>query len=441
MESDKSQNRVWDKKQITLGILGLGVVGSGTVRLLMENAAEIERKIGLPIVIKKIAVRNLDKPRDVVVDRALLTNDPCEVIDDPDIDIVCELIGGVEPARGYVLRALKNGKQIVTANKEMIAKEGQSLMEEASRRGLDLQFEGSVAGGIPIIQPMKNALAGNRIEQVMGIINGTTHYILTKMTREGADFGEVLKEAQAHGYAETDPTSDIEGFDAQYKIAILASIAFTCRVPVNEVYCEGITGIAAQDIAYADELGYVIKLLGVAKRTADENRVEVRVHPTLLPKTHPLAFANDVYNAVQVKGSAVGDVVFYGRGAGSGPTGSAVVGDIMDVCRNLRYGATGRISCTCFERRSIVPMDEVITRHYIRMVVKDQPRVMATISKIFGDYEINIASMVQKETFGTETDIIWLMHETPGKSVSGALAIIRDLPIVVEVSNWIRVVD
>ena len=215
MESDKSQNRVWDKKQITLGILGLGVVGSGTVRLLMENAAEIERKIGLPIVIKKIAVRNLDKPRDVVVDRALLTNDPCEVIDDPDIDIVCELIGGVEPARGYVLRALKNGKQIVTANKEMIAKEGQSLMEEASRRGLDLQFEGSVAGGIPIIQPMKNALAGNRIEQVMGIINGTTNYILTKMTREGADFGEVLKEAQAHGYAETDPTSDIEGFDGQ----------------------------------------------------------------------------------------------------------------------------------------------------------------------------------------------------------------------------------
>ncbi len=441
MTHEQNFSREWKKEKITLGILGLGVVGSGTVRLLLENQAEIERKIGLPIEIKRIAVRNLDKPRDVEIDHALLTDDPCAILDDPEIDIVCELIGGVEPARDYVLRALRNGKQVVTANKEMIAKEGQSLMEEAGRRGLDFQFEGSVAGGIPIIQPMKNALGGNRVAQVMGIINGTTNYILTKMSRERADFDEVLKEAQAHGYAETDPTSDIEGFDAQYKIAILASIAFTCRVPVNEVYCEGITKIAAQDIAYADELGYVIKLLGVARRTDDEGKVEVRVHPTLLHKTHPLAAANEVYNAVQVKGSAVGDVVFYGRGAGSGPTGSAVVGDIMDVCRNLRFGATGRIACTCFERRSILPIDEVATRHYIRMVVKDQPRVMASISKIFGDFEINIASMVQKETFGKETDIIWLMHETPGKNVRQALEIIRSLPIVVEVSNWIRVED
>ena len=386
-------------------------------------------------------MRNLHKSRDVQVDPALLTDDPCAVIDDPEIDIVCELIGGVDPAREYVLRALKNGKQVVTANKEMIAKEGQSLMEEASRRGLDFQFEGSVAGGIPIIQPMKNALAGNRIEQVIGIINGTTNYILTKMSREHADFADILKEAQAHGYAEADPTSDIGGFDAQYKIAILASIAFTCRVPVNEVYCEGIEKIAAQDIAYADELGYVIKLLGIARRTSDDSRVEVRVHPTLLPKSHPLAATNDVYNAVQVKGSAVGDVVFYGRGAGSGPTGSAVVGDIMDVCRNLRFGATGRISCTCFEKRSIVPIDDVETRHFIRMVVRDQPRVMATISKIFGDFEINIASMVQKETFGKETDIIWVMHETPGRNVRQALEIIEKLPIVVEVSNWLRVED
>ena len=272
-------------------------------------------------------------------------------LDDPDIDIVCELIGGVHPAHEFVQRALQNGKQIVTANKEMIAKKGFELMEEAARRDLDFQFEGSVAGGIPIIQPMKNALAGNRIEEVLGIINGTTNYILTKMAREHADFDDVLKEAQAHGYAEADPTSDIMGYDAQYKIAILAGIAFSSRVNIEDVYVEGITGIGRSDIAYAEEMGYVIKLVGVAKRAdGDANgSIQVRVQPALLPKTHPLAATSDVYNAIMVKGDSVGDVMFYGRGAGSGPTGSAVVGDILDVCRNLRANATGRVGPACFE--------------------------------------------------------------------------------------------
>ncbi len=434
----KGENKIWNKKQIEIGILGLGVVGSGTVALLESNRAEIEQKIGLPFVIKRIAVRNIDKPRAVVVDRALLTINPSDILDDPDIDIVCELIGGIDPAHSYVLRALKNGKQVVTANKEMIARQGHVLMEEAARRRLDFQFEGSVAGGIPIIQPMKNGLAGNKVTEVLGIINGTTNYILTKMTREHADFADVLAEAQAHGYAEADPTSDIGGFDAQYKIAILASIAFTSRVDVGEVYVEGITRIAAEDIQYADELGYIIKLVGIAKRVGSD-RMQVRVHPVLLPKTHPLAATNDVYNAVLIKGDSVGDVMFYGRGAGSGPTGSAVVGDIIDVCRNLRFGSTGRVSCTCFEAKTIQSIDEVETRHYIRMVVQDRPRVLAAIAGVFGDFSINIEAMIQKTILGKQTNIVWLMHEAPGRNIQQALAIISKLPVVVEVSNWIRV--
>ena len=430
--------QLWNKDRIEIGILGLGVVGSGTVALLQSNRAEIERKIGLPVHIKRIAVRNLEKKRAVQVDHALLTSNPSEVIDDPDIDIVCELIGGVDPAKDYVLRALRNGKQVVTANKEMMAKEGSELMELAAHKNLDLQFEGSVGAGIPIIQPMKSALAGNRIREVIGIINGTTNYILTKMTRERAEFQDVLKEAQEHGYAEADPTSDVEGFDAQYKIAILASIAFTNRISVNDVSVEGISRIAAPDIQYADELGYVIKLLGIAKRSADD-RMQVRVHPALLPKTHPLAATNDVYNAVMVKGDSVGDVMFYGRGAGSGPTGSAVVGDIMDVCRNLRFGSTGRISCTCFDSSPIMNIDDVVSRHYIRMVVQDKPRVLSAISGVFGDFEINIESMVQKTVQGKQTDIIWLMHEAPSRSISEALKVIKNLDVVVEVSNWLRV--
>ena len=428
----------WTKKQIEIGILGLGVVGSGTVDLLQRNREEIERKIGLPLHIKRIAVRDLNKQRAVEVDRALLTNDPYEVLNDPDIDIVCELIGGVEPAREFVLHALERGKHIVTANKEMIAKAGHGLMEAASRQNLDFQFEGSVAGGIPIIQPMKNALAGNQVQEVMGIINGTTNYILTKMTHDHADFDAVLKEAQAHGYAEADPTSDIEGYDAQYKIAILASIAFTSRVHVADVHVEGITRVSRADIEYADELGYIVKLLGIAKRVGGD-RMQVRVHPALLPKEHPLAATHDVYNAIMVKGDSVGDVMFYGRGAGAGPTGSAVVGDIIDVCRNLRCGSTGRVSCTCFEQKTVQHIDEVVTRHYILMEVQDRPMVLSAIAGVFGDYDINIEAMVQKTIQGKQTDIVWVMHEAPGRNIRQALAIIAGLPVVIEVSNWMRV--
>lgn len=429
---------LWNKDRIEIGILGLGVVGSGTVALLESNRREIERKIGLPLVIKRIGVRDVDKPRAVAVDRALLTNDAYSILDDPDIDIVCELIGGVDPAEAFVTRAMANGKQIVTANKELIAKRGHVLLAEAGRMGLDFQLEGSVAGGIPILQPMKNGLSGNRIQEVQGIINGTTNYILTKMASEHANFDAVLAEAQAHGYAEVDPTSDIEGYDAQYKIAILASIAFTSRVDIADVYVEGITGIESADIEYAHEMGYVIKLVGVAKRMAGD-RIQVRVHPVLLPSSHPLAATNDVYNAILIKGDSVGDVMFYGRGAGSGPTGSAVVGDIIDVCRNLRAGSTGRVAYSCFEEKTVMPIDDVETRHYIRMEVQDRPKVLSAISGVFGDYGINIESMVQKTIHGYHAHIVWVMHQAPGRNVRLALNEIAKLPVVVKVANWLRV--
>ncbi|GDX39940.1 homoserine dehydrogenase [Armatimonadota bacterium] len=428
----------WKKPRIEIGILGLGVVGSGTVDLLQRQRAEIERKIGIPFHIKRIAVRNIDKVRAVKVDRSLLTNNAYDVLNDPDIDILCELIGGVEPAKEYVLHALNQGMQVVTANKEMIAKEGNDLMTLARQKSLDFQFEGSVAGGIPIIQPMKNALGGNRIDEVMGIINGTTNYILTRMSQEHADFGDTLREAQARGYAEEDPTNDIEGYDAQYKIAILSSIAFTSRINVNDVHVEGITHITKADITYAEELGYTVKLVGIGRRMAD-GRLQVRVHPTLLPKTHPLASTNNVYNAILIKGDSVGDVMFYGRGAGSGPTGSAVVGDIMDVCRNLTHGSTGRIHCTCYDDSAVVPMDEVETRHYLRMTVQDKPGALASIAYALGACDISIEVVVQKAAQDGHAEIVWITHEAPNSKVREAKETIVRLPEVISFDNWLRV--
>lgn len=426
------------KDTLNIGILGLGVVGSGTVALLNQNRAHIERRIGAKVFVRRIAVRDLDKKRAVQVDRSLLTNNPTDVLDDPQIDIVCELIGGVSPAREYVLRALRNGKHVVSANKELIAKEGHQIIEEADRRHLDFQFEGAVGGGIPIIQPMRNALSGNRMLELMGIVNGTTNYILTKMTREGADFEPTLREAQAHGYAEADPTSDIGGFDAQYKTAILSSIAFNCRVNVSDVYVEGISHITKRDIECAKELGYVVKLLGIALPVGDD-ALQVRVHPALLPFAHPLASTNDVYNAIYIRGDAVGDVMFYGRGAGMMPTGSAVVGDIVDVGRNILACSTGRVQTNCFEDRAILPMSATETKYYLRMLVRDRPRVLASIAGVLGDYDVSIESVVQKAASHDEAEIVWVTHKVKESNLLGALKGIGKLDSVIRIENWLRV--
>jgi homoserine dehydrogenase len=426
------------KESLNIGILGLGVVGSGAVTLLNQNRAQIERKIGAKISVRRIAVRDLDKRRAVQVDRSILTNNPVDVLDDPEIDIVCELIGGVSPAREYVLRALRNGKHVVSANKELIAKEGHQIIEEADRKRLDFQFEGAVGGGIPIIQPMRNALSGNLVQEMMGIVNGTTNYILTKMTREGADFEPTLREAQAHGYAEADPTSDVGGFDAQYKIAILSSIAFNCRVHVSDVYVEGITHITKRDIECARELGYVIKLLGIAVRVG-EDAMQVRVHPALLPLAHPLASTSDVYNAIYVRGDAVGDVMFYGRGAGMMPTGSAVVGDIVDVGRNILAGATGRVLSNCFEDRTMLPMTATETKYYLRMLVSDRPRVLASIAGVLGDHDVSIESVVQMAAANDQAEIVWVTHRVKESNLRAALKGIEALTTVTRVENWLRV--
>jgi len=421
---------------IDIGLLGLGVVGSGTVRTVQENRTAIERKIGASLRIKRIAVRDLSKKRMVDVDPALLTDDVSQVLDDPDIRIVCELIGGVHPAKDYVLRAIRNGKSVVTANKELLAKDGHEPMHEASERGVDFMFEGSVGGGIPIIQAMKSALAGNAVTEVKGIINGTTNYILTRMTEEGAEFDDVLKDVQARGYAEADPTNDVDGFDAQFKIAILSSIAFTSRVDPSQVHTEGIRRVTAHDIEHAREMGYVVKLLAIGQSVGDD-AVQVRVHPALVSGRHPLASTGGPYNAILVRGNAVGDLMFYGQGAGMMATGSAVVGDIIDVCRNLRHGSTGRIACTCFENKRILPMDTVETRYYVRMYVSDRPGTLAAIAGVLGRHEVSIESV--RANAQKVAEAVWVTHRVREANMRAALAELQRIPEVHSVENWLRV--
>jgi homoserine dehydrogenase len=425
------------KSVIHIGFLGLGNVGCGAYRALEENRAAIERKVGARLEVKKICVLHPDKPRPIAVDRSLLTTDPAEVIDDPEIDIVAELIGGIEPARTYIERAIRQNKHIVTANKELIAKQGHELLVEAAERRLDFGFEGSVAGGIPIIQAMKISLAANKVHELMGIVNGTTNYILTRMAADNLDFATALAEAQEKGYAEADPTDDVDGFDAAYKLSILASIAFQSRVDLADVYHEGIRKVDHADIAYARELGYVIKLVAVAKEL--DGVMELRVHPAMLPSDHPLASVNDVFNAIWVRGNAVGEVMFYGRGAGSMPTGSAVAADLMEAARNIRFGSTGRISCTCFDDKPTRDLNTVETNYYIRMQASDRPNALASIAHVFGDFEVSIESVLQKRGTGEEAEIVWVTHRTPEGNVRRALDAIGQLPVIREISNWIRV--
>lgn len=418
-------------------MIGLGTVGVGTLRVLIENKEEIERKIGSKVEVIAISDLDVTTERPVKFDKSILTNDVSKVLDSPDVDIVVELIGGVHPAKDFILRALKNGKHVVTANKELIAKEGAEIMDEAAKRGLDFCFEASVGGGIPIIRPMKTSLAANKILEVLGIVNGTTNYILTKMAQDGRDFSDVLAEAQKAGYAEADPTSDIEGYDAKYKAAILASIAFTGRVNVNDIYCEGITKISRQDMEYAKDLGYAIKLLAIAKRNND--KPQIRVHPALIPLSHPLASVNDVYNAIYVRGDFVNDVMFYGPGAGSLPTGSAVAGDIMEMARDINRNSSGRLPCTCTGNLTVSSMDDVVTSYYLRLTVADRPNVLASIANVLGDNEVSLASVVQKKTEDNTAELVMVTHKVTEKNLRAALEQVNNLPTVMEVGNCIRV--
>jgi homoserine dehydrogenase len=424
-------------KTIVLGILGCGVVGSGTIRTLQQNASLIERQLGARFEVRRVCVRDLAKPRDVDLPQSLFTTDAAAVLDDPEIDVVAELIGGIRPAGDYILRALQNGKHVVTANKELIAKAGHQLLLAAAERNLDFHFEGSVAGGIPIIRAMKVSLAANEIEEVMGIVNGTTNYILTQMAQHGMGFDEALAEAQQKGYAEADPTDDVDGFDAAYKLAILTSIGFQSRVSLEYVYHEGIRRISDRDIAYAADLGYAIKLLAIARRRDD--CIELRVHPAMLPVAHPLSAVNDVFNAVYVRGNAVGDVMFYGRGAGAMPTGSSVAADLMEVARGIVFGGSGRIACTCFHERRALPIEEVESRYYVRIRTDDRPGVFAKIAGAFGDHGVSLESVIQRQGDGEEAEIVWVTHITREGNLRDALKAIDALPVVRDIGNWIRV--
>jgi len=424
--------------EIKIGLLGLGTVGTGVVKVLKNNQDNITRKVGKPVELLKVLVSDKKKQRSITLPDGVLTDKPEDVLANPDIDIVVEVMGGIEPARDYIVTALNNNKQVICANKDLIALHGKELYEVAQNKNSDLFFEASVAGGIPIIRPLKECLAGNKIEQVMGIINGTTNYMLTKMTQEGSDFSEVLKEAQNFGYAEADPTADIEGYDAARKIAILASIAFGTRIAFSDVYVEGITKITPADVAYAKDLGYVIKLLGIANCIND--KVEVRVHPAFVPKNHPLATVDDVFNAIFIKGDAVGEVMFYGRGAGEMPTASAVIGDIITAARNIVYGATGRIACTCFEQKPLAKIGEMQSEYYLRLKVADKPGVLASIAGVLANHDVSIASVVQKNAGKNgSAEVVLITHKVTENSVKDALQIIGGMSIVDTISNVIRV--
>lgn len=422
---------------IRIGLLGCGTVGSGVVKLLEQNASTIAQRSGDEIVIHRVLERDKDKCLAVGIKPEQMANSIDEIVNDPEIDIVVELIGGIEPASSYILQAMRQGKHVVTANKDLIAVNGKELFETADQHQVDFYFEASVGGGIPIVYPLKQSLAGNRIQQVIGILNGTTNYILTQMSRKGRNYHEALTEAQALGYAEADPTSDVSGLDAARKIAILSSIAFNSRVTLDDVYVEGITGITAEDIRYAYELGYVIKLLAIAKE--DElGQIQVRVHPAFLPVNHPLAAVNDVFNAVFVQGDAVGEIMHFGRGAGQMPTASAVVGDIIEIVRNLNHNTKARIGCTCYEQKPVLSIDELEVEYYIRMRVTDRPGVLAGIAGVFGNNNVSIATVLQKSSDNNMAELIMITHRVQEKSLRDALAVLSGMSIVGEINSVIR---
>jgi homoserine dehydrogenase len=422
-------------KPINVGLLGIGTVGGGTFTVLQRNAEEITRRAGRPIRITVVADKNLALARNVTGGKCRVTDDAFSVVTDPEVDIVIELIGGYGVAKELVLKAIANGKHVVTANKALLAVHGNEIFKAAQDKGVMVAFEAAVAGGIPIIKALREGLSANRIEWIAGIINGTTNFILSEMRDKGLSFDTVLKEAQRLGYAEADPTFDIEGVDAAHKITILSSLAFGIPMQFDKAYIEGISKLDAVDIKYAEQLGYRIKLLGIARRT-DEG-VELRVHPTLIPSKRLIANVEGAMNAVLVQGDAVGSTLYYGKGAGAEPTASAVIADLVDVTRMATADAQNRVPHLAFQPNAmadikILPMDEVITSYYLRLHVQDKPGVLADITRILADEQISIDAVIQKEPGEGEeqTDLIMLTHQTREKRINAAIAKIEKLGVV-----------
>jgi homoserine dehydrogenase len=421
---------------VRVGLLGCGNVGSALVAIVNRDADLIATQTGVRLEITRIAVRSTSRERLVAIDPKLLTTDANEIVTDPDVDVVVEVIGGIEPARTLIHDALKAGKPVVTANKELIANVGQELFEAAADLNRDLLFEAAVGGGIPLIRPLRESLAGERIRRITGIVNGTTNFILTRMTEDGSDYADALSEAQQLGYAERDPTADVEGFDAGAKLAILATIAFRGRVVAGDVYREGISGITAADIDYARRLGHVVKLLAIADKQDDA--ITVRVHPAMVPVTHPLAAVRDSFNAVFIEGESVGELMLYGRGAGGMPTASAVLGDLLDAAHNLRAGGVGRTPYASAVK--LRPIDELMSAYYLDLEVVDRPGVLAAVAGVMGAHQVSIQSMEQEGT-GEAARIVFITHTARERDIQACLTDLRGLDVVVKVGTLLRVLD
>ena len=422
-------------RTVRVGLLGCGTVGQAVVRLLLEHEEDVTLRAGVRLEVARIAVRDLDKPRDVPLDASRLTDDPEQVVKDPDVEVVCEVMGGMEPARSLILAALDAGKPVVTANKELLATMGRQILDRAEESGVDLAFEASVGGGIPLVRPLKESLAGERVTRLVGILNGTTNYILTRMTEDELAFDEALAEAQALGYAEADPSADVGGHDAAAKCAILASIAFNARVTARDVFREGIERVGPEDIRNAELLGYVIKPVAIAELEDDD--VAVRVHPAMIPSNHPLAAVREAFNAVFVQGKEVGELMLYGRGAGGGPTATAVVGDLVRVSRNLVLGGRG-VGCTCYLDRSIRPMEDMEGAYYLLLDVEDRPGVLAQIAGVFGENEVSIKSVWQEGT-GQGAQLILITHRAREGALQKTVRELEGLEPLRKVKSVLRV--
>jgi len=431
------------KARIGVGLVGFGTVGIGVAKILLGNRALIQRRVGVPVELVRVVDLDITRDRGVSLPPGMLTTDVGQILDDPSIDIVLELIGGYDAAKRVILDAMARGKQVVTANKALLAVHGEEIFEAAARRRVDLGFEASVGGGIPVIRALTEGLAANTILSIYGIINGTSNYILSRMTSEGQGFKEVLAEAQRAGYAEADPTFDVAGVDSAHKLSIMVSLAYGTPVNFKEVYTEGITRLTPLDITYAKEFGYTIKLLGIAKFSDGE--VEARVHPTMIPSTSPVAHVEGIYNAIQLAGDAVGDIVLYGQGAGSMPTGSAVVSDVIAIARNLLTGAPGRVPPASFQQDQRRPlrirqMEEIVSLYYLRFMVLDRPGVLSQISGVLGRHEISISSVLQQgRKEGQTVPVVIMTHTSTERDVQASLREIDRMPFISEPTTLIRV--
>ena len=424
-----------NSKNLKVGMLGCGVVGSNVARLLHEDSGDFAARSGATLTLAKVAVKNVSAKRDHVP-ASIITSDALSVVNDPSIDIIIEVMGGIEPAREMLLAAIKNGKSVITANKALLGLHGAELFEAADKNGVDLYYEAAVGGAIPILRPLRESIVGDHVHRVMGIVNGTTNYILTKMDEEGSAFADVLKEAQALGFAEADPTADIEGHDAAAKAAILAGLAFHTRVTTKDVSCEGISKISARDVAVAREMDHVIKLLAIAELTADQ-QVSVRVHPTLISRQHPLASVRNAFNAVFVEAESAGELMFYGRGAGGAPTASAVLGDLIAIARNKTSGGEGHGESD-YAEISIAPLDNVKSRYLIRLDVADKPGVLATVAQLFASNSVSIET-VRQSGRGDSAQLIVATHSAPESSLKKTVESLAKSDVVKKVESVLHI--